>query len=469
MFKLSKFFIALQSSVFFKILAVFLLTGFVINTIVGMFYRFALENRPREIYSKGIHQFLYYIAQDIGSPPNLKRAKEITRELPLEIRIERQISKDDTGSLPLRSKKNKTADKRIYQVQVPKWTWSSDTNLESIDQHERHFWDKHRRYGKHRRHLFKVVDYKGYQFLFTSNFKHFVEIDKGYFVLLFFLVTAVLIGAYFSIKWVLRPIQWLYRGVNQVSTGNFDEKIPTRKKDELGELSIAFNKMTEQIKNMIKAKEQLLLDVSHELRSPLTRMKVALEGLPEKTQKKSIREDIEEMENMITELLESERLGAPHGGLQLEQIDLLPLIHELVLNFQNDNSVQVDLREAPPSLVLNIDQRLIRVLISNLLDNASKYAEGVPKKIQLHFADQSDSTILSVVNRGPQIPAEELPLIFEPFYRIDKSRSKKTGGYGLGLSLCKKIIEAHGGKIEIESTQERETRVKVTFIKMKKA
>ena len=215
---------------------------------------------------------------------------------------------------------------------------------------------------------------------------------------------------------------------------------------------------------MIHAKEQLLLDVSHEIRSPLTRIKVALEFVPDGNTKKSIREDLSEVEKMIMEILETERLNSDHGKLYLKKANVSVIIKEVLQDFQN-RSPGVKLTSVPKGVFLNIDIDRIKTVLKNVIENSLKYSKPESQPVEISIDEEEKAVVIRIKDYGSGIPKEELPYIFEPFYRIDKSRSKETGGYGLGMSLCKKIMEAHGGTIEINSELNIGTTVFLSFKK----
>ena len=283
-------------------------------------------------------------------------------------------------------------------------------------------------------------------------------------IILFILLTLVFVCAFLSIRWILKPIKWLTEGVEQVSKGNLNYQVPIREMDELGELAESFNSMTRRIAEMIHAKEQLLLDVSHELRSPLTRIKVALEFVLDGNTKKSIGEDLSEVEKMIVEILETERLNSNYGKLYLKKANVSGIIKEVLQDFQN-RSPGVKLTSVPKGVFLNIDIDRIKIVLKNVIENSLKYSKSESQPVEISIDEEEKSVVIRIKDYGSGIPKEELPYIFEPFYRIDKSRSKETGGYGLGMSLCKKIMEAHGGTIEINSELNIGTTVFLRFEK----
>ena len=265
------------------------------------------------------------------------------------------------------------------------------------------------------------------------------------------------------IHWLHVAVKWLEEGVAEIGNGNLDHRIPSRKRrDELGELAVSFNEMAERIKKMIMAKEQLLVDVSHELRSPVTRMRVALEFIPDGEKKESLLEDVAELEAMITELLESEKLNSDHGKLNLETVDLAELLHETIKEFEK-RPPGVELLPVSEVMEIEADAERVRVVLKNVMENAIKYSNPDSGAVEIAARTDGNSTVVTIRDSGAGIPKEDLPYIFEPFYRADKSRSRHTGGYGLGMSLCKKIMDAHGGSIGIESAHGEGTTVRLEF------
>jgi signal transduction histidine kinase len=224
-------------------------------------------------------------------------------------------------------------------------------------------------------------------------------------------------------------------------------------RDEFGALTDAFNKMVGRVKQMIQARDQLLLDVSHELRSPLTRLKVALALLPEDENKAGMVGDLNEMEAMITELLELERLREGRG-IRRERHDLVSLLREVAEAYKSAPP-GVDLLAHSSAAWLDIDREKIRTVMRNLLENARKFSLPDSRPIEICIVRDSSAITVRISDDGPGIPESDLPNLFEPFYRVDRSRSRKTGGYGLGLSICKRIMEAHGGSIAVTNNAGR--------------
>ncbi|MGD2046522.1 MAG: HAMP domain-containing sensor histidine kinase [Gemmatimonadota bacterium] len=267
---------------------------------------------------------------------------------------------------------------------------------------------------------------------------------------------------YLATRNLLKPVRELSEGVEKLREGDLNVEMETRRSDELGQLMASFNEMATAIRERIRARDQLLVDVSHEIRSPLTRMRVAMEMMPDGAAKESVIEDIEETEAMISVLLETERLDSPHGGLTLDSVDLSDLLPEVVAE-RSDQDPGVELDGTDQPLVARVDSERVKTVVGNLLTNALRHSdpEGVPVRVTLERV--GGDAVITVRDCGEGIEQEDLGRIFEPFYRVDRSRSKDTGGYGIGLSLVKRIVEAHGGAIDVESRRGQGTSVRVTL------
>jgi signal transduction histidine kinase len=206
--------------------------------------------------------------------------------------------------------------------------------------------------------------------------------------------------------------------------------------------------MTSEIKKMILAREQLLLNVSHELRTPITRARLALEMLPDSSEKESISGDLKEMETMVTEILESERLKNGMRVLHISQVRVGDMLRKVLKNYRHEKS-RIILFPVSESLIVNADENLIEIVLRNIIDNSLKYSAPENKPIEISVIHSSQAITIQIEDHGKGIPEEMLPFVFEPFYRVDQSRSRKTGGYGLGLHLCKQIMDRHDAEIEI--------------------
>ena len=430
-----KFFNRIIRSVFTKLLMVIILAGICINLVVGGFF-WHYRNLAGGPFHKNVVQYLNYLIADMGNPPSPERAREIARQSLLEIRYE-----------------------------SPALSWSTSDDLPGALSGRFRAWrqEPNVRLGKYHNRYVIEVDRKPGRFIFGLSQKLQIDSERDrLLVIMFVLLTAILAAAFFALRHILRPVKLLNTGVEQVGRGNLKHRVPLKNADEFRDLAAAFNDMTARIEDMLQTKDQLLLDISHELRTPITRMKVALEFLPESRARKNLQADIVEMEKMVGGILETARLRHKYAELKKQPADLVALLKQTAAAFEKQppGIVTVDL---PQEVILQVDPHQIKTVFENLLSNAFKYCEPESDPVKISLERRATDVIVRVEDHGIGIPQEELAHIFEPFYRVDKSRSKDTGGYGLGLSLCKTIMEAHEGKIEVQSRLKEGTTVCLFF------
>lgn len=430
-----KFFNRIVRSVFTKLLAVIVLAGICINLVVGGFF-WHYRNLAGGPFHKNVVQYLNYIIADMGNPPSLERAKEIARQSLLEIRYESPDSSWSTSdSLPA-----------VFKGRFMAWRQNPDVRL-----------------GNYRGRYVIEVDRKPGRFIFGLSRNLPIDSQRNrLLVSMFVLLTAILAVAFFAIRYVLRPVKWMNTGVQEVARGNLKHRVPLKNSDELRDLAAAFNDMTSRIEDMLHTKDRLLLDISHELRTPLTRMKVALEFLPESRARQSLQADIVEMEKMVSGILETARLRHKYAELKKQPADLVALLKQTAAAFEN-RPPGIQTVDLPAGLSVPVDPRQIKTVFENVLNNAVKYSGSESDPVKISLERRASEVVVRIEDHGIGIPPEELAHIFEPFYRVDKSRSKDTGGYGLGLSLCRTIMEAHGGKIEVQSRLKEGTTVWLYF------
>jgi len=264
----------------------------------------------------------------------------------------------------------------------------------------------------------------------------------------------LLIGlAYSYVRQQLRPLADLRAGAERFGQGRFDVPIPYRCDDELGDVAARMNTMAREIERMLEAKRALLLAVSHELRSPLTRARLNAELLPETpagaTERAALLRDLAEMRDLITGLLESERLSGAHSALQREPVDLVSLVREVAAGHGDAARVTLDLPADLPALPL--DRARMRVLLRNLLDNALRHGGEAAQPPAVTLRADGDGVRLTVRDHGPGVDEAQLAHLTEAFYRTDSARARATGGVGLGLYLCRLIAQAHGGELTVRN------------------
>ena len=253
---------------------------------------------------------------------------------------------------------------------------------------------------------------------------------------------------------MLRPLDDIRAGARRFGAGDFAQPIPVRhahRPDELGQLAATINTMGQDIQQMLDAKRALLLAISHELRSPLTRARLHTELLPEdaavSTHRQALLRDLAEMSRLVSDLLESERLAGRHAALQRQPTDLATLAREVAADFPD--VVLHLVHSLPPQ---NVDPARLRLLLRNLLNNARRHSADAPHPPELHLRHWGEGGWeMAVRDHGPGVQSEQLTQLAQPFYRPDVARTPHAGGVGLGLYLCRLVAEAHGGRLELEN------------------
>jgi signal transduction histidine kinase len=183
--------------------------------------------------------------------------------------------------------------------------------------------------------------------------------------------------------------------------------------------------------------------------------------LPDGEQRNGLAADVAEMEGMIAELLELERLRDPRG-IWTAGHDLLSLVRDVAESFQK-RPPGVRIVSALRDVRVDIDGEKVRTVLRNLLENAAKYSLPTSHPVEISVSPNGDTVVIRVTDDGVGIPEGDVRRVFEPFFRVDRFRSKSTGGYGLGLSICKRVMEAHGGSSEVERQADRGTSFILTF------
>jgi signal transduction histidine kinase len=274
------------------------------------------------------------------------------------------------------------------------------------------------------------------------------------------MLVAVVGSAFWFLQRELRPLTWLHSGVEAVARGDFAARVPVIRNDEIGQVAGAFNEMAGRVGDMIDDRERLLADVSHELRSPIARMKVALEFLPEGDKRDALAGDLREMEHLIAVLLEREELRSPSRPLQGKEIDLRSLVDQVMAGLSK-RQPGVELEPGEP-LILPADPALIRLLIQNLVDNALKFSRPESDPVRVRLESDGRNATLRILDDGIGLPTGAGDKLFEPFVKGDPARGHGVG-YGVGLNLCQRIVQLHGGTIRLQRREPRGTEVLVTL------
>ena len=255
----------------------------------------------------------------------------------------------------------------------------------------------------------------------------------------------ILVTTFFLVRSITRPIRKLSTAVNQFGMGDFSTRIPESGPEELASLARNFNRMAQELTQLMANRTILFGGISHDLRTPITRMQIALELLEEGRNSSLIaglKNDLNEMERLIQQALELVKGLDKHHPVE---INMDEMIRGIVADYQRQQYT-VNWR-ASKCGVCKIEADALRRVLANLLDNAFRYGGNEP--VDLSCIKKDNNLIIRIMDRGPGIPKEELELVFQPFFRLDNSRNKKTGGSGLGLAIVRQLCDVHGWKIQL--------------------
>lgn len=415
-------------SLIFRLLFYFLVSILALAVVLGISFAKRVKPHVQNEILPNVERYIEYLIDDIGIPPDLEVAQRLADDLPFELRIEGQGVK-----------------------------WSSSTRLGAISRYR--FEAAPAPYDNvyfshHGRSEYLLIELHGYRYLFAvdNSFRRGQERRHGY---LFVFLGLILFALYFAIRRMFRPIEAISQQVRRIGDGDLEQSVEVRGKSELAMLADGINQMSSRIKSMLEGKSALLLAISHELRSPITRLRVNLELLDESEIRQKLIEDIREMESLVAAILESEKLNSRHAPLNLGRCALDELLREVVELHRCRERIET--RLSP--VVLEADQMRIKLLIKNLVDNACQYSQAQDGAIEVSLGQDRETISIEVLDHGIGIAPEDIPRLSEAFYRPDSARQRGTGGYGLGLYLCRLIAEAHGGGIDIESSPGHGTRV----------
>jgi len=273
-----------------------------------------------------------------------------------------------------------------------------------------------------------------------------------------FVVLAGVLLCYWLAFHLTRPVRQLQRAVESFGRGDLSARVGSKRRDELGRLARTFDRMANHTETLLAAERRLLLDISHELRSPLARLNVAIElarsGDDLNTALNRIQKESDRLNALVSQLLEVTRAEGDPSALRHEPVRVDELVQQLV----DDSTIEAQARgcelkyERRQPATVEGDPELLRRAVENVIRNAIRYA---PQKtaVEVSLARNNGSVVVDVRDRGPGVPDEALPRIFDAFYRVGSDRARSSGGIGLGLSIARRAIELHKGSIRARNAQ----------------
>ena len=434
----------LAHSIKLRMVLVFLLLAAALSFVFFAGAQRAFTLGWREAARPLLMDYVDRLAADVtanGSAPSVDRARAITERLPLTVRISGPHT--NWSSHPDQEPPDWMRERRDRDARWSQEDWSGGKDWSRILQRQ-------------------TAD--GHTVEFGIDGEAFERRPRliGYALTALLLLTGL---AWLYVRRVLKPLDAIGEGARRFGAGDFSQPIPARclhGPDELGELAQTINTMGHDIHQMLEAKRALLLAISHELRSPLTRARLNTELLPESPevnpQREALLRDLQEMAGLITDLLESERLSARHAALQREPVALVGLAKDVIADVlarqpaRPDARPEVVLHVVPGLPTLPLDPARMRLLLRNLLDNALRHGGQAASPPELHLKPAAGGGIhIEVRDHGPGVPEEQIPHLAEAFFRPDAARTRAQGGVGLGLHLCKLVALAHGGRFTVHN------------------
>ena len=292
-----------------------------------------------------------------------------------------------------------------------------------------------------------VVDNGSYLFYLVIDYIPPSEFNNV--IIAFILAIVFIIGLYLFIRRYLKPVQLMKNRIEALETGDLNSKIDIIGEDELADLSYSMNKLIDEINTLLENKHQLLLEVSHELRSPLARMQLLIAMMPDHKNLKKLKEEVEFLEGMIANLLLSDRLSLPYSKLDLQKFSTQDIVRKVMDMFPS-NRERVKIENKIPDDQVFIDETKFSLALRNLLDNAFKYSKRQDNADIKLTIIKNDGIEFEVKDSGIGISKADINKLTQPFFQANQTVSTK--GFGLGLTICKKIIESHKGMLYIESS-----------------
>ncbi len=411
---------ALRHSLRVRLVIVFLLLALGLSVIFLAATQRAIGVGWRLAVAPLVTDYVDRLVAEIGTPPSIERALVLTRRLPVSVRID-----------------------------GPGVQWRSHP-----DREDREWDDRDGRRHDDAPRLLERQTSDGHRILLGLGDLSWRS-QPRVFGMTSLLAALLVIGlAYAYVRRLLRPIDDIRVGVQRFGRGEFDVPIHVRRRDELGDLAGQINTMAADLRHMLDGKRALLLAISHELRSPLTRARLNTELLPESEETRSSRDallrDLALMRDLISDLLEGERLSGSHAPLHREPVDLRELVDGMLRAHADLARFRVQLATDLP--LVDADPVRLQLALRNLMDNALRHGGAVQPPTLSIRRHGEDGVQLTVRDLGPGVEASQLEHLGEAFFRTDQARRRETGGVGLGLHLACLAVQAHGATLRFRNT-----------------
>jgi signal transduction histidine kinase len=300
-----------------------------------------------------------------------------------------------------------------------------------------------------------------YMFKYTTNVQKLIsQLNKHLFVASLLILFSVLIFIFFLSKALTKPLITMKEATKKLSKGDFTVTLPKPSNDELGELSHSIQTLANDLNYLKQERNEFLASISHELRTPLTYIngyadiarRTNLNENDRVQYLEIIKEESQRVSSLLKELFDLAKLDQNAFSIKKEQVNFFSYFHsiyERVLPAFKNKGIQL-MFDCPDNIFINIDPVRFEQVLINLLDNCLKYSKE-SSTTSISAIEENGIIQITIKDQGVGIPVEDLPHIFDRLYRVDKSRSRATGGFGLGLAIVKQLVEAHGGEITVKS------------------
>ena len=264
-------------------------------------------------------------------------------------------------------------------------------------------------------------------------------------------------------RWLARgmtqPLRDMAKAARRMETGDYSRRVVTASRDEVGQLAVAFNRMSSELESLERVRRDLVANVSHELKTPISALRAHLENLldgverPEPETLQVMLAQSERLGRLVDQLLELSRLESGDLPLHREEVRLRPLVSRVLSEIEvtrgrRDVELAQDVPEDLPAIFADAER--VHQVLFNLLDNAVRFTPS-GGRVRVTASRHNGSVDVTVADTGPGIAPEHLPRLFDRFYRVDTARAREDGGTGIGLAIARSVVEAHGGRIWAES------------------
>jgi signal transduction histidine kinase len=425
-----------------KLTAVFMLTAFAYLFLLTIGVRqIILDDEVRETLDYYQSSYLENVFEDLQYPPTQARAEQLVSSMPFDMKIIGSdidwSSHQEFPNLDVLSFESRNWD--LIQIKTD-IEIGQDTYIEGGE------------FARYMNRSFLKVPYGDY-IVVLVNPKMSQAVHTTFLFETFLAISLlILLIAFLVVQKMISPIQTIQDGTTRIGSGELQHRITVKQKDELGILAKEINLLAKNVQDMLEAKQRLNLGVSHELRSPITRARLQIEMLEQSQHKEELLNEINAMETIISNLLDSEAINYGHKKLDLKTFHIESKIKALISKAPYLENIQTSISSDINNLEIEADEVLFEVMLKNVLENASRFTPSNRALIELTLEEiNSQSIHITIRDFGPGFNKDDLEKVTEPFFRTSQSRSRESGGFGLGLYLSKQIVLAHAGFLKIKN------------------